>query len=188
MKPKPKTPRINCSVEVIRKLISYDPHTGKLWWLKRSADLFPTQRAAHAWNMQHAGKEAFTAIDNFGYKRGRIFGKNYSAHRVVMALTTGEFPPAQVDHMNGVRTDNRRSNLRLATCSDNSMNRRIHHRNKSGKSGVCWISEKKKWRAYICSNGKRSLLGYFKDMAEAIKARTKAEVLAGFHKNHGRKS
>jgi len=62
------------SPDILRQLLSYDPETGKLMWLKRPADMFPSGRIAASWNARLAGKEAFTATTG-GYFVGGIFGK-----------------------------------------------------------------------------------------------------------------
>lgn len=60
----------------------------------------------------------------------------------------------QVDHINGNRADNRKSNLRICTNQENSMNRNKNKNNTSGYKGVVYDKERKKWRARIQHNGK----------------------------------
>lgn len=83
--------------------------------------------------------------------------KQYFLHRVIMNAKKGQ----QVDHINGNGLDNRKSNLRFATTSENSFNQRLSKRNKSGYKGVIWHKQHKKWMSYIQPKGKFILIGYF---------------------------
>ena len=89
-------------------------------------------------------------------------------HREVIKVPKGLF----VDHINHNGLDNRKSNLRLATCAENSRNRRKLNRTgcSSRFKGVCWHKGRKKWSPRICFNGKRKTIGYFDDEIEAAKA------------------
>jgi hypothetical protein len=64
------------------------------------------------------------------------------------------------DHRNGDGLDNRRSNLREATTSQNGGNKRISTANKSGYKGVSWDKRKKKWNAQVKRDGRIRWLGY----------------------------
>lgn len=74
------------------------------------------------------------------------------------------------DHVNGNSLDNRRSNLRLATNSENASNVKRHRDNKSGYKGVVYDSSRKKWRAEIMSKGERRHLGRYDTAEEAYRA------------------
>jgi hypothetical protein len=102
----------------------------------------------------------------------------YKAHRVIWCLYYSQWPIEQIDHINGIRDDNRIENLREATAQEN--NAFLRKNNKSGIAGVRWYSKTKKWMAYIRVNYKMIYLGYFcsKDLAAA--ARKAAEVKYGF--------
>lgn len=76
----------------------------------------------------------------------------------------------QVDHINHDTLDNRRSNLRLATRSQNQINSGKRKVNKSGYKGVSFYKETKKWKARINYNNKNIHLGYFTDIKEAARA------------------
>ena len=79
------------------------------------------------------------------------------------------------DHINGDKLDNRRSNLRTATRSENNFNTPPPITNRSGFKGVWWHDGQKRWWAHIQINGKRSHLGSFTTKEEAINARKIAE-------------
>jgi len=77
-----------------------------------------------------------------------------------------------VDHINGNRLDNRRSNLRLCTKIENSRNRKVGKNNTSGYKGVIFFPKnpKKPWRVQISVNGIKKHIGYFKNKVEAAVA------------------
>jgi hypothetical protein len=62
--------------------------------------------------------------DADGYLHARVFGKQYLVHRVAWLLTHGEWPPGEIDHIDGDRANNRLSNLRVASRGENCTNRR----------------------------------------------------------------
>lgn len=92
----------------------------------------------------------------------------------------------EVDHIDGDPLNNRRSNLRLATKSENAQNRGASSLNKSGFKGVCWDSLNKKWRAQIETKGKNKYLGNFSTVEDAYAAYCAAN--AEMHGDFGRVS
>lgn len=85
------------------------------------------------------------------------------------------FPDAQkVDHIKHINYDNRKSQLRPVTSSQNMMNRKPNKNNKSGYKGVSWHNSKNKWSAYIGENNKRHQKD-FNDFDEAVKQRKEWE-------------
>lgn len=167
------------SPEYLRKALRYEPETGKLFWRER--DDVPKEV-----NTRWAGKEAFTCVMGAGYKKGRINKTPFYAHRVIMAMVNGEWPPEEVDHISGDKTDNRLSNLRLVTKAENQRNKRRRSDNTSGHIGVYWAKREGKWCARITAGGRKKNLGLFSRKADAIAARKAAEAEHGFHENHGR--
>lgn len=107
-----------------------------------------------------------------GYVRFKIFGKNRLAHRLIWLYMTGEFPSdgLEVDHINGIRDDNRWANLRLATRRQNRLNSTIDKDNKSGYKGVCWSKHSKKWRAACKINYQYHHIGLYENKEDAHKA------------------
>ena len=87
----------------------------------------------------------------------------------------------QIDHINGIKTQNNIENLRMVT---GKMNRRSFAKKKQGCSsqfrGVYWRKDRKKWRAQILSGDKRKHLGSFNDEVEAAKAFNKAAIENGY--------
>ena len=156
-----------------------------LYWKKRDKELFTSDRSANVWNAKHAGKQAFTANHVSGYKHGLILRKPYLAHRLIYALKHGEWPN-YIDHINGDRIDNRLTNLRSVTRTQNSCNARKPTINTSGHIGVSWNARDMRWTAYITLNRKRKALGNFVNFDEAVACRKESQVSLGFHPNHGR--
>jgi len=95
------------------------------------------------------------------------------AHRLAWALHNGEWPSKQIDHIDGDRANNRISNLREATQSQQIMNSKLRSDNTSGIKGV--QQRKYGWTAYIAVDGKSTYLGHFDTKAKAIAARAEAE-------------
>ena len=174
------------SPETLRKLLRYEPETGKLYWRERPREFFKTDIDCRRWNAKHSGKEAFTAQNVGGYLRGMIFRQVFFAHRVILALSMGEWPTGQIDHVNGDTSDNRIDNLRDVTPSENARNRRIRADSASGVNGVSWRKNRGKWTAYISHGGRLCYLGLFSDIQDAAAARKAAEFGHGFTDRHGK--
>lgn len=96
--------------------------------------------------------------------------KRVSMHRLVT-----NYKYEKVDHKNHKTWDNRKSNLRGATSSENAQNSKISKANTSGFIGVNWIKKANKWSASITLNKKQLWLGQFTNKEDAIKARLQAE-------------
>lgn len=176
----------------ISKLLKYEPETGKLFWLPRPVEMFSdaflgSSWSAKKWNTRYAGKEALTALDLGGYKYGQIYKTPHRAHRVGWLLHFGFWPKYQIDHINGIRTDNRIENLRDVTNAENSKNHCLRSDNQSGVPGVGWCKKKQQWRARINVLGQETHIGYSNDFETAVQMRQEAAAKRGFHSNHGRR-
>lgn len=103
-----------------------------------------------------------------GYKENEII----YLHKYVMNV----FDERMVDHIDKKPLDNRKSNLRIATAQQNSINRSIQSNNTSGVTGVTWDKERGKWKSFLKLNGKSKQLGRFDDFDKAVEIRLKAEM------------
>lgn len=117
-------------------------------------------------------------IDSRGYCHVRLFGRSYLAHRVAWFHINGKWPSNQLDHINGVKSDNRIANLREATAQQNALNNTVYSNNQSGRTGVSLVKRRKKmkWQAFIRRDRRLYHLGYFDSFEQAALARRNAEI------------
>ena len=177
--------------ELLRKLLRYEPETGRLFWRERHPDMFPEgnqgrEALAAMWNNKFAGKQSFTSDDANGYKQSTIFNRRFKAHRVIWAMENDEWPGNGIDHINGDPSDNRIANLRDVTHAENMRNMKRPITNTSGIIGVSWNKNAGKWMAFIGHGKNRKYLGVHETISQATAARNSAEVEMGYHENHGR--
>lgn len=105
---------------------------------------------------------------NQGYIKICVCSKSFLAHRLAFLYMTGEMPKKEVDHINGVGSDNRWVNLREASHSQNVQNLVKNKKNNTtGYMGVSFHSKSKKYRATIILNRKQKSLGLYKTPQEA---------------------
>lgn len=109
-------------------------------------------------------------VDSKGYIRKS--NPTLYMHRLIMNISD---PNIMIDHIYHKKYDNRKSQLRIATCSQNQMNRYVPLSNASGFRGISWHKNKQAWIAQIGINGKLKYLGLYKNIDDAIDARIKAE-------------
>ena len=112
-----------------------------------------------------------------GYARRsiRLFNNkiiSFNMHRVVMNPKNNE----QIDHVNGNKFDNRKSNLRICTNTQNQHNVPLRKDNKSGFKGVNWDKKTRKWHTRIRVDGNRFSLGYFNNKEQAALAYNEAAL------------
>ena len=150
------------------RILSYDPITGQFTWLDRT---------------YVGGKKAGYLRAN-GYVAIRIYGVYWYAHRLAWLYVNGRHPSAQIDHINGNRSDNSIANLREATKTQNMRNMRKKRTNTSGYKGVYWFKQTSKWRACITVDRKSISLGLFHNIADAKKAY--ADAAFKYHKEFAR--
>jgi hypothetical protein len=136
----------------VSKHIEYDKDTGIFKWINCPKKSF--------------NGNVLGTPDKDGYLTAKFMQVRYRLHRLAWYIAYGAFPPDQIDHINGVKTDNRIVNLRLANNSENNCNRTV--RNKLGVKGV--RKHGKRYQALICKDRKRILLGSFLTITEASAA------------------
>ncbi len=134
----------------LRELLHYDPDS-----------------VVFSWRASGKGRKtpgcAAGAVHGNGYRSINIQRRYYSAHRLVFLYMLGRLPDPsmRVDHVNGIRDDNRWCNLREVTNSENMQNQKRPMRtNKVGLLGVTQAPSGK-FRAHIFLNGKGKSLGTF---------------------------
>lgn len=96
-------------------------------------------------------------------------------HRQILGLEHGDGKVA--DHINGNGLDNRLSNLRVVSHTENNRNHNGFSHNTSGYNGVSWNKNHQRWEAYIQINSKRIHLGEYKKKEDAVMARRQGEFV-----------
>ena len=113
--------------------------------------------------------------DARGYLRFEFlwWGQKYSVavHRLGWLIYHGEWPKDQLDHINGIRDDNRLCNLREATQAQNNANTRMYKNNTSGHKNIKWEPDRQRYGVFIRYDNKLHRLGRFKTLEEAIAVR-----------------
>lgn len=156
---------------LIKTLVRYDPKTGNIHWIK------DRPRGVLA-------GDVCRSKDGSGHIQVSISGKKYAAHRLAF-LFMGETLPGMVDHINGVRDDNRWCNLRPCCNHTNAYNQGRQKNNTSGYKGV-YPTKKGRWRARTSYKGRRVNVGSFATKEEAYEALCKTvRKLHGEFANYG---
>lgn len=150
------------TVEEMRRELRCVSTTGEFWWL------IPRQgrrldRQAGSLHRTRSGRVYRVITINY---------QPYYAHVLMWASVTGEWPDFEIDHI-GESTDNRLSNLRPATHSENGANKEPK---RPGLTGASFYKRTGRWQAYIKKDGKHISLGYFDTAEEAHEAYKKAAV------------
>jgi len=142
--------------EQVLMLLNYDPETGLFRWKTKS------------------GRQAVGSIagskHNLGYISISINKKRYYAHRLAFLCMTGKFPENVVDHINGIKDDNRWSNLLACTQSKNMENRKCHQVNSKTKLIGSSRHQSGKFIAQITRNGVHKYIGIYDTAEQAHKA------------------
>lgn len=160
------------TAEYLREVFDYEPDTGKLIWAKPRPHI---QVGREAGNVSKSSK---------GYRCVGLDNKVYKAHRLIWLYMTGDWPKHQIDHINGVKDDNRWCNLREATTQQNCFNKGPRKDNTSGERNVFWCNTTQRWK--VCINRDKYSKRYqrsFRNKQEAIDTARKkrAEIYGDFN-------
>jgi len=159
--------------EALFSVLDYDRETGLFTWLTTTKNCKKGDVAG--------------AKNDQGYIVISVDDVKYRAHRLAWFYVYGVWPE-NIDHIDHIRANNKFNNLRNVTHQENHKNASLSKNNKSGFNGVSWCNRDELWIAGIRINGNRINLGGYKNKDRAIKRREFANILYGFHENHGRKS
>lgn len=172
--------------DYVRECFDYNPDTGVLTWRARPVEHFKRHKEFLIWNKRFASKLP-GCLNDSGYLRVCINNKQYRAHWIIWLYVYGKFPTCYLDHINGIRSDNRLVNLREVSTVENSRNQRLSPKNTSGQTGVYFDKSRNKWFAFIHLNNRAKSLGRYEKFEDAVAARLAANKKYGFHPNHGLK-
>jgi hypothetical protein len=148
----------------LKDLLEYNPETGEFYWKVSTSP------------QTKVGERAGSVYSN-GYRYIQIGNLDYRAGRLAWYFCTGNDTDQFVDHVNGIRDDERFANLRLATNSQNQANG-WWSTNTSGFKGVSYQKSRGKWIAAITVNGVAKNLGRYTSIVDAAKAYKKAALEA----------
>lgn len=143
------------SQQLLKTILHYNPETGDFTWLQRAS------RRVLSGSL--AGR-----TDSRGYRRIRILGGDFRAHRLAWLYVYGEWPAEPLDHVDGNQANNAITNLRLGSNGINQQNiRRPQRNNKAGFLGVCKRSDSNTYRACVSIGGKSRCFGGYQTPEEA---------------------
>jgi hypothetical protein len=147
----------------VAEFITYDPLTGNIYWTTSpSRKLKPGHLAG--------------GVDSQGYWTIRYKKVVLSAHRLIWMKLYG-YLPIQIDHKDGIKSNNALINLREANNSQNGMNKGIQKNNTTGYKGVCLNKSTGRYYAKICVNRVTTHLGYFETALQASEAYQQAQAI-----------
>lgn len=159
-------------LDYIKEILDYNPKTGNLTWKVKASQKKQGDVAGY--------------ISKEGYVQIGICSKIYLAHRIAWKIYYSEEPPQFIDHIDGNKSNNIISNLRLASNAENMQNGKIRANNTTGYKGVCFNKKLKKYQANICKDRKQTHLGLFETAEEAHAAYCEAaKKLHGLYYNEG---
>lgn len=166
--------------DYLNECFEYHEDTGKLFWKYRPRNHFNTNRGYNMWNSKNAGN-LIDGRDATGYIRFSLDSVKTLAHRVIWKMLHNE-EPEHIDHINGIRWDNRKLNMRALSHGENMKNKAVYSNNSTTVMGVTKAHNRE---GYIVRIGNQ-YVGYFTDFQEAVDARFRAELGENYHANHGR--
>lgn len=174
------------STEYLRASFDYDREAGVLIYRDRPMETFASARVYRAWKSRHCGKPCGN-IHAKSYVNCYVGGEKYHAHRLIWKWLHDD-EPYYIDHINGIRSDNRAENLRAVTSIENAKNNAMRNDNETGVVGVFHNPRSKSlpWIAAISEDRDCIMLGRFAFFEDAVMVRRAAEKRYGYHENHGR--
>jgi HNH endonuclease len=159
------------TVEYLRECFDLNHETGQLIWKVRPWGHFADDKTWWLFNQHFPGRVVRALPDRKGYLRFKLHveGQVWRLYvaRVVFALVHGRWPKWTVDHWDRDHANNRPTNLKEATFSEQGQNA-VSQPNKTGYRGVVKI--RRGWRAQIKVDGKRHYKGPFKTAEQASAA------------------
>lgn len=158
------------TAQKVREMLHYDPNDGLFWW----------KQPRHGRQIS----KPVGVMDDLGYKRIMIDGKQYLAHRLAWLHVNGYWPENIIDHIDGNPRNNSIGNLRQCNYSQSNCNTKTRRDNLSGVKGVRWHKKAKKYNVRVCINGVRRSMGLFSDLefAELVSS----EARDKYHKEFAR--
>ena len=145
-------------VSMLRQIFNCDPVIGVVYWKIARKNVMAGDIAGHL-------------CKSTGYEKITFNRRGFKSHRVIWALVHGEWPELEVDHINGDRSDNKISNLRLASHVENIRNMKTRKNKKCVLKGVTpYKNQTNKFVAQIRIDGKQQKLGVFSTEQEAHNA------------------
>lgn len=151
-------------VRMAREMFTYNPGTGELYRADPGEGVYCSPSRYKAVR-RHFGRRA--DFMSGPYMSVTAFRVKYRAHIIAWAICYGYIPSGDIDHIDMDKTNNRISNLREATRSQNIINKGRIRSNTSGASNVSWHKKARKWEASITKDYKKTHLGLFDDFEEA---------------------
>lgn len=150
------------TADLAREYLNYDPETGVFTRRKRTSSA--TKVGDVVGSMQVSG-----------YLSVSVAGHQVLAHRLAWLYVHGDWPENHIDHINGMRSDNRFANLRDVSNKVNSENKRCAPKSGAGYFGVSFDGRRNAYRSRIMHNGKEIWLGYFDSAEKAHEAYVEAK-------------
>lgn len=124
--------------------------------------------------------EDYEKLKGYTWAKAKGYARAYYKPRVYILMHKMLMQPPkgmEVDHKDGNKLNNCRSNLRVVTHAQNMQNRRIGQVNKSGYKGVCWDKTAKTWCVRVWKDGGNVFHAHKKDLIEAAKLYNKHAVI-----------
>ena len=157
----------------LKELVDYDPETGVFTWkVSRPNGIYPGMIAGQT--------------DMRGYGRISLDGKRYKLHRLAYLYYHG-FVPSMLDHIDGDTVNNRISNLRPCTGTENNLNRSYTKANQLKIKNVHQDIKSGKYIVQVLIEGKRQYLGRFDDLelAELVATEARNKHYGLFNRKEG---